>query len=184
MQSDMYLLGSRISRFFNQQNITYRSLTPLSTTSLPSFEVAAKMTHTLLIQYEANQIDAADMIYTSYQGPSNYKIEIDRIIPYQPKRLRRIQQHMRTWPPAIVETDPIRLYTQLVKQETAIHFYELLLDSAAAEHSARFQLLEEATQNAQRLIEELNLAVQMTRRQTITREMQELAVGSGMLNKP
>ena len=41
--------------------------------------------------------------------------------------------------------------------------------------------MESATQNAERLIEELNLVTQTNRRQSITREMQELAAGAGLL---
>ncbi|MDY7039779.1 MAG: F0F1 ATP synthase subunit gamma, partial [Chloroflexota bacterium] len=59
--------------------------------------------------------------------------------------------------------------------------YTLLLESAAAEHSARFQLLEGATQNAKQIIAELTLAIQAARQQAITREMQELAAGAGLV---
>jgi len=42
--------------------------------------------------------------------------------------------------------------------------------------------MEPATENAQDLIEELNAAVLAFRRQSITRQMQELMVGAGMLD--
>jgi F-type H+-transporting ATPase subunit gamma len=59
--------------------------------------------------------------------------------------------------------------------------YRVLLDSAAAEHSARFQLMEGAAQNSNRLINELTLALQSARQHAITSEMQELASGAGLL---
>jgi chemotaxis response regulator CheB len=46
---------------------------------------------------------------------------------------------------------------------------------------ARFQLMEAATQNAERLIDELTLVVQTACQQAITQEMQELAAGAGLL---
>jgi F-type H+-transporting ATPase subunit gamma len=64
---------------------------------------------------------------------------------------------------------------------TTTELYRVLLDSAASEHSARYQLMEGATQNANRLIDELALALQAVRQQAITAEMQELAVGAGLL---
>ncbi|MCK4451452.1 MAG: F0F1 ATP synthase subunit gamma, partial [Anaerolineae bacterium] len=85
------------------------------------------------------------------------------------------------WPPPIIETDPLSLYARVVEQLTAASLYRLLLESAAAEHVARFQLLEGATQSAERLIAELTLVVQTARQQAITREMQELAVGAGLI---
>jgi F0F1-type ATP synthase gamma subunit len=41
--------------------------------------------------------------------------------------------------------------------------------------------MEAATQNAERLIDELTLVVQTARQQAITQEMQELAAGAGLL---
>jgi len=47
----------------------------------------------------------------------------------------------------------------------------------------RCQLLDGATRNAERLIEEMMMAVQTARRQAITRETQELAVGAGLVGR-
>ena len=58
---------------------------------------------------------------------------------------------------------------------------ERLLESQVAEHAARFQLMEAASQNSERLVAELRLTVQTARRQAITRETQALAVGAGLL---
>jgi F0F1-type ATP synthase gamma subunit len=41
--------------------------------------------------------------------------------------------------------------------------------------------MESATQNADRLIEELTLAVQAARRHAITQELQGLAAGAGLI---
>ncbi len=68
-----------------------------------------------------------------------------------------------TWPPPIIETDPVALYTHIVQQWTAVRFYRLLLQSAKAEQSVRYQLMESAGQNAERLIDELSGMVQATR---------------------
>jgi F-type H+-transporting ATPase subunit gamma len=82
-----------------------------------------------------------------------------------------------------VETDPVSLYVRVAEQYTALRLHELLLESAASEHAVRYQLMEAALQNANRLIDELTLAVQAARRQAITREMQELAAGAGLLGR-
>jgi F0F1-type ATP synthase gamma subunit len=42
--------------------------------------------------------------------------------------------------------------------------------------------MEAASQNAERLIEELTLTIQTARQQEITREMQELTVGAGLIS--
>jgi F-type H+-transporting ATPase subunit gamma len=89
----------------------------------------------------------------------------------------------RPWPPPIVETDPLSLFATVVEQWAAVQLYTVLLDAAAAEHSTRFQLMESATQNADRLIDELTLTIQTARRQEITQEMAELAAGAGLIGR-
>jgi F-type H+-transporting ATPase subunit gamma len=83
--------------------------------------------------------------------------------------------------PIIVETDPVSLFARVIEQLTATRLYALLLESAAAEHAARYELMGAATQNADRLIAELTLAIHTARQQAITQEMQELAAGAGMI---
>jgi F-type H+-transporting ATPase subunit gamma len=90
---------------------------------------------------------------------------------------------LEPWPPPIVETDPLSLYAAVVEQWAAVQLYEVLLDGAAAEHSTRFQLMEAATQNTDRLIDELTLTIQTARRQEITQEMAELAAGAGLIGR-
>jgi F0F1-type ATP synthase gamma subunit len=71
----------------------------------------------------------------------------------------------------------LRTYEHIV----AMRLYEALLHSKASIHSNRYQLMEESTKNADRILEELEILLQMERRQSITREMQELAIGAGLL---
>jgi F-type H+-transporting ATPase subunit gamma len=66
---------------------------------------------------------------------------------------------------------------------TAARFHEVLIVSAAAEHSTRYQLMDGAAQNAERIIDELTLAIHAARQQAITREMQELAAGAGLIGR-
>jgi F-type H+-transporting ATPase subunit gamma len=82
--------------------------------------------------------------------------------------------------PPIIETDAFQLYTRIVEQMVAISFYERLLESTASEHSTRFQLMEDATRNADRLIEEVTMNIQQATKAAITQEMQELAAGAGL----
>ena len=102
-------------------------------------------------------------------------------IQISPPPLPALSAEARPWPAPYIDTDPIKLYARLMRLWTTTEVYRILLDSAAAEHSARYQLMEGATQNANRLIDELTLALQSARQQAITAEMQELAAGAGLV---
>jgi len=178
-------LGSRIIRIFHRQKHPLRWSQALPVTRLPAFELAFQLTRGWLQQYEASEIDAVDVIYNAYDGPGRYSPTVFRLLPPElPSANPLTPEEARSTTPYIIETDPLRLYVRIVEQWTAINFYALLLAAAASEHSARFQLMESATQNVDRLVEELTQELQTARRQAITVEMQELASSAGLLGKP
>ncbi len=177
--------GSRIVRDLKTAGYELAWTHTSSITALPSFELAYRWVSDWLQRYESHELDAVDLLYNADQGAGKYGASVIRLLPPElpessvPPRetgLAASQDHV------IVETDPVGLYVRIVEQWTAIALYRLLLEAASTEHSARYQLMESATQNAEDLVEELMLAVQSARRQAITRQVQELAVGAGLLS--
>jgi len=185
-QVELMALGTRVRRIFQRREQPLAQSGALSATALPPYTLASDLSRRWLARYEEHELDAVDLIYNAYRGTARYEPAVVRLIPptlrtpeaSPPDGRRSLTE---PWPPPIIETDPLSLYARVVEQLTAASLYRLLLESAAAEHVARFQLLEGATQSAERLIAELTLVVQTARRQAITREMQELAVGAGLL---
>ena len=83
---------------------------------------------------------------------------------------------------AIIETDPKGIYTQIIQHFIASSFYQALLQSIIAESSSRFRIMEEAQRNAGEIITTLTQEIQSERKRQITREMQELAAGAGLID--
>ena len=151
----------------------------LATTGLPPYALADQLAEEWLRRYEARDLRGVDVIYNSYQGLARHEPRTSRLlpadIPYDsPSEL--------TWSPWI-ETDPVALYDRLVRLWLSATLYALLLEASAAEHSARFRLLEGASQNAENLIDELRLFLQTARQDAITAELQDLASGAGLLGR-
>ncbi|MBN1955586.1 MAG: F0F1 ATP synthase subunit gamma [Anaerolineae bacterium] len=175
---ELAALGSRAARLLRRDGHPPAWSAPLPTTSLPPLQLAFELARRWLMQYEAHEVDAVDIIHNHYQGPGRYAPQVTRLIP---PRLEAAPATGAAWPPPIIETDPLRIYARIVEQWAATGLYGLLLDSAAAEQSTRYQIMDGATKNTERLVEEMTMAVQDARRQEITREMQGLAVGAGLV---
>ncbi len=182
---ELAALGSRVTRLLERAGLTLAWSGRLPSTSLPSSQMAFDLTRRWLARYEARKLDAVDLIYNAYRGAGQYETQTRRLIPPPLPDTSAVSSDPEflspSWPPVIVETDPLGLYNRIIEQWTAISLYGRLLESTASEHSTRHQLMESATQNAEQLIEELNLVIQTNRRQSITREMQELAAGAGLI---
>ncbi len=170
-------LGRRMARGLRQQGLPPAWFRSLPVTALPPFPFARELTRRWLARYEAHELDAVEIVYAAYRGAGRYEPHVVRFIPPDVAQTGGQGEV----PAVIVDTDPLRLYVRLVGQWASVRMYSMLLEAAASEHSARYRLMESATQNADRVIEELTLALQSARRQAITREMQELAVGAGLL---
>jgi len=182
--AEVQLLGRRLQRVWTQamwtqeqRPFTWAGALPFTTA--PPYALAHALTTRWLAQYEAYAIDAVHVIYNRYRGTGLYETAVWRMLP---PRLPRLPSGARAaWPPPIIETAPPALYAQIIQQWAACALFGILLESAAAEQAARYQLMESATQNAERLIAELTASVQVARQQTITREMLELAAGAGLI---
>jgi F-type H+-transporting ATPase subunit gamma len=182
LQVDLAILGTRLVRLARRAGHTPSWIRALPITSLPLFHVAFDLARQWLALYEAQSLDAVDVAYNAYRRMGD---SISTVVRLLPPAFPAVAPGAReeVWPPPVVETNPSSLYARVAEQYVALRLYELLLESAAAEHSTRYQLMEAATQNASRLIEELTLAVHSARRQAITREIQELAAGAGLLGR-
>jgi F-type H+-transporting ATPase subunit gamma len=178
IQVELMALGKRIERTLNRRGLPVAWAKPLPTTSLPGRELAAGLIDMWMARYEAYELDAVDLIYNTFRNSTLYESVVFRILP---PTLNIGLEGASSWPPSYVDTDPVSLYTRIIQLWTTTEMYRILLDSATAEHSARYQLMEGAVQNSKRLIEELTLALQSMRQQAITAEMQELAAGAGLV---
>ena len=171
-------IGSRLQRVLQRQSIPVTRSIPFPRQAGQVAELAHQLAHTWLAQYEAYQLDRVDVIYNTYQGLGRFTPTGIRLIPPGTHPIN--QTPSGDFLP-IIETDPRQLAQRIISQLIAVHLTMTLQESAAAEHAMRFQLMESATQNIDRLIEELTMEVQAARRQSITAEMQALVAGAGML---
>jgi len=177
---ELIAMGSRAVRTLTKRGHTPGSVSRLSLTRVPSFELAADLSDSWLARYERYELDTVDLVYNTYRGLGLYKPTVVRLIPPQiPPSKDCIEE--TDWAAPIIETDPTALHARVVREWTAVALYGHLLDAAAAEHSARYFLLEGATQNMSRLSDELTLVLHIARQQAITTQMQELAAGAGLL---
>jgi F-type H+-transporting ATPase subunit gamma len=176
-QVTLGILGTKLLRAVERHDTVADWSQKMPVNNLPSFHLANVYVSTWLKIYEKGEIDRIMVVYNRQERAGKYKPTETQLIP---TRLPETQMKEH-WPPYIVETDPVQLYTQIVMQWTAIQLHNLMLEAAITEHGARFQLMESASQNADRLSEELTISIQSIRRQRITREIQELAVGAGLI---
>ena len=71
------------------------------------------------------------------------------------------------------------LIEALTPKTLRFRLYTMLLDSSTAEHAARVVAMQTATDNGEKLLDELRLLYNKTRQQKITAEILDLVGGTG-----
>jgi F-type H+-transporting ATPase subunit gamma len=141
-------------------------------------KMAGELNNRWLEGYDLGKVDQVDILFNQSLRAGRYKTVR---ISHLPPKLPEMDIREPPWPDSILDTSARVLFLELLRQLLALDLYGVFLSSAIAEHSERYQLMEQATKNADDLIEELTQDVQAARRQAITNEMEELAVGAGLL---
>jgi len=179
---ETWVLGSRVVQEMQKESCRVFWSGTLSATALPPFDLVVELAHRWLNQYQSYQLDVVEVIYNKPVQGSSYKPVVVQLIPPAAIDLQPNGRE-ETWPPPIIETDPLELLIQIIEQFILIRLYTFLLESTVSEHAARYELMEDATQNASELIDELNQELNTARRQEITSDMQLLAAGAGLLSR-
>jgi len=170
------------ARALERMGFRVERLLMTATATLPTSAMADGWTNAWLAAYESNALDRVDVLYNAYLGSGRYSARVLQLIP--PRIPRPPEGDFRDirFPP-IIQTDPAGLIARVVVQQLSAQLYACLLESAAAENSSRYLLMEDARQNIDRLVDALEADAAQAHRQSITLEIQNLAVGSGLLQE-
>lgn len=172
---ELAVLGQRLARLLENRGLPPAWRAPLPRRAADLTGLAAA----LLAGWQRRQV-TVELIYQRAQGVGAYRPVVQPGLPLSLPTTTAEAVEPAGWPP-IIETNGPALSRQVTHQWLVLSLVERLLESQVAEHAARFQVMEAASQNAERLVAELRLTVQSARRQAITRETQALAVGAGLL---
>ena len=172
--TEIILFGEKIGKLFNRDHIAYQHSIEYPKINRLDFQFIAQLVANLSCNTKPCRI-----LYNSYHGSGQYQPAL-RMVNWShnpaPKSAETNQN-------LIFDTNPLIISEYLSRQINLMEIYESLLSSLAAEHSFRFQLMENAISNTDKLIQELGLMVQVERQKKITSEMRELSISAGLLDR-
>jgi F-type H+-transporting ATPase subunit gamma len=179
----IWAMGTKMIKELSQRGVELSGRHPLQTSALPSFEDSFQITQDWLNNYESGKFNQSFIIYNQPKKGGQVQFESLMLLPYEiPIAPASTQEKTQKWPPPIIETDPQYIYQIIIHYLIASNYHKALLKSAIAEHSTRYNLMQEAKNNAEEIIEDLYRVINTERKRRITQEMQELASGAGLLD--
>jgi F-type H+-transporting ATPase subunit gamma len=134
-------------------------------------------------RYDVVYLAHTDFINTLSQRPA-----IWQLLPIQPLQLGaspvseyRGDKATAATVEYIYEPDPRTILDTVLPRFTELQVYQAVLESLASEHSARMVAMQNATENANELLDDLTLTFNRARQESITREMLDIAGGAEAL---
>ena len=146
----------------------------------PLYKDAISITQTVLDRFEAGEISEIWLVYTEFKNTVVHVPKCQRMIPVAPEDeyvAAAMEEEREDVLPMNYEPNDEEVLNRLIPQYMASVLYGALLQAVASENGARMTAMDNATDNAEEMIEKLGLQYNRARQGSITQELTEIIAG-------
>ncbi|MFA7506508.1 MAG: F0F1 ATP synthase subunit gamma [Burkholderiaceae bacterium] len=126
--------------------------------------------------YAAGEIDAVYLAYTRFVNTMSQVPVIEQLLPLSPEKLKE-ESREYTWD-YIYEPDAQSVLDELLVRYIEAVIYQAVAENMASEQSARMVAMKAASDNAKKVIDDLQLSYNKARQAAITQELSEIVSGA------
>lgn len=142
----------------------------------PTLHDARGIARDILNLYDKNLMDEVFLVFTHMYSASVRKPEIIRLLPVLPEDIQ-IDVQTTFAGDILYDQAPNEILKVIVPQYLIGLIYSALIHASASEHTARRTAMMNANQNADKILDELNLQYNKLRQDKITTELADLSAG-------
>lgn len=167
-------VGSKGKEYFEKRGYNVHS-SYLAPPESISFLETKELSKPILEMYDNKEIDEVILIYTSFISTMEQEVKNETILPFQVEKDPEFMTVSK-----FVEYEPSveAVFNYLVPKYVETKIYSAVVESATCEHAARRMAMENATDNAREMLDDLNLNYNRARQSAITDEIIEIVAGS------
>jgi F-type H+-transporting ATPase subunit gamma len=144
--------------------------------SKPDYARSTELISSLVEDYVAGKTDKIILIHNGYVNMIMQKVYTQQLLPVDTSALE-LTKSVSMSEMDVEPDDDDTLLNALVQKYVEYTMYYSLLDSLAAEHSARMQAMDAATNNAGDMVKKLSVKYNKARQEAITTELIEIISG-------
>jgi len=126
--------------------------------------------------FERGEIDAVYLAYTRFINTMKQEPVIEQLLPLDPSRLQEDSRDY-SWD-YLYEPDAQTVLDELLVRYVEAVVYQAVAENMASEQSARMVAMKSASDNAKKVIGELQLSYNKARQAAITKELSEIVGGA------
>ena len=171
----VYSIGSKATSYLtkNHQGITDSKYESLSTTF--NFKDIINLVNKLTRMYREREIRKIKIVYTEFVNNLTFKPRIVTILPIDPDDFDHIEISKKA---TLFEPSSQEVLDNLIPMYLQAVIYGYVIESSTSENAARRISMENATDNADELTEQLLLKYNQARQTAITNEISEIVAGA------
>lgn len=143
--------------------------------AMPTFEKAAEFIDSVVEDFLNGATDEVIIVHNGFKNMISQELETRAILPLTINVEQDSQASILNIEP---EDEEDAILNELAKKYIQYNMYYALVDSLAAEHSARIQAMDAATNNAGDLVKSLTISLNKARQEAITTELVEINAGA------
>ncbi|MGI8561192.1 MAG: F0F1 ATP synthase subunit gamma [Luteimonas sp.] len=178
VEVDVVTIGQKASVFFRRLKVNMlASVTHLS--DEPQVEKLVGVIKVMLDAYSSGNVDkgGVDKVYLVYNDFVNTMVQkaaFDQLLPL-PASDEPVARHDWDY---LYEPDAESVLEHVLTRYIESLVYQAVMENVASEHAARMVAMKSASDNANKLIDELNLVYNKARQAAITQEISEIVGGA------
>lgn len=167
-------IGKKGIEFFNYNEVEMLDEVK-NLSSAPDMQRSSEFMTRSINDFKEGKIDAVYIVYNGYKNVITQELHVNRVLPvnvdgYDCESAKNSMLELEA-------QDEEKMLDSLVTKYAEYNMYYALIDSVAAEHSARMQAMDAATNNAKEMVNSLKVKFNKARQEAITTELIEIISG-------
>jgi F-type H+-transporting ATPase subunit gamma len=137
----------------------------------------------VLTQFKLKEYDTVKFVYNTFKNAAVYYTTLEKFLPIEVEPSKKKSFKDITVHNFIFEPNEEDIIAELIPTSLRVNFFRVVLESIASEHGARMTAMDNATENAEDLVNELKLHYNKARQASITNEILEIVGGANALRE-
>lgn len=143
------------------------------------FRDVVKLVQSLLNEYKSGSIKRIFIVYTEFVNNMTFTPRVVKLLPVNRDDLTNSEDYSHRY--TIFEPSPEAVLNSLIPMYLQAVIYGYLVESVTSENASRRISMENATDNAEEITEQLLLKYNQARQSAITNEVSEIVAGANAL---
>ncbi|MEZ5564208.1 MAG: F0F1 ATP synthase subunit gamma [Gammaproteobacteria bacterium] len=177
VETDLCLIGAKAVQYFRRLKVNVVAATTHLGESPHIKDLIGAVT-VMLDAYREGRIDRLFLIYNDFINTMSQQVDFQQLLPVPPMDAAELP---KTWD-YLYEPDAVELLPDVLTRYIETQVYRAAVENVACEMASKMVAMKSATDNAGKLIDELQLQYNKARQASITREISEIVGGAAAVS--